>query len=305
MLKILLFLLLILVYLSCAGSNTTYQNYLSSGTTSYSQCVSMEDVVSKGPVLGTVIRMPFLLSGYWKESLPLYISITIVSVFCVAWSLSNTAILFSLIVKEYPNIDATDILTWLFNWSNTIILVLLVQVGWNIFTFPIATIHNCIELHISLIQISEMAISCTGKKLLIDRIKRYVYVFAFTLEALFVIPHVFIPNYQIAMYISSAGAIGDLALLCTCVAGVIYTIVHSIRAYLKHDVFWISERHLVLLVNMISHSGTVVLLFISCPFLYAQLVMIFGGTILMNFIGALYFVLLARKAYRHKEFYLS
>lgn len=263
----------------------------------FSSCFAMTNIVYKGQILGPVVRMGYLLSDYWQNDVTLQVMSIIVGIM-IGLMFVFDAFLFGVIKVVNNRRSMVDLSLLIFNFTNALIFLVLTQIGWTIPTFFIAALHNSTELLIILILFKKYFPSLFPSKRVYN-----LFLYFLTLIAIaFTLPHLIIQDFSVNFYLKLTGAITDVILWIFCLIMTVKYIYNVImEKACKSDTKIPPHRHLVFLLNVLSHTSTVMLSVFSCQSMITQAVFILIGTILMNSLGLIYYITCFVEKYNKEE----
>lgn len=255
----------------------------------FTKCITMDHLVYKGSVLGYVSQMPYMITNQWYTSTTLSGFAIFMSIFvgiCFLMQLCFFILHFFSRQKQ----TYTNWLNLLFNLSNALLFIILSSIGWSQNAFYLAALHNSIELMFCFVLVKKYIFWIPERYYSILKYVFYLIIFFTT------IPHLIIVDFQINAYIKIFGGVFDFLLLLFCTISEIKWLVDWIRIkFFKHQLILPSTSHILLLLNLHSHTLTVAVAFLSCHSFIPHVVFILIGTFSMNTLGVLYFV--------HQKFY--
>lgn len=253
----------------------------------FDKCFHMTDLVPTTELFGPAARMPYLLSGHWRDTTLLKVLAIALTVYVNLTFLITLVLYFFQKYKRNMKQTYTNTLVLLFNFSNAFIFSILVNIGWVGNTFVVAAVHNAIEAMFILVLYKKFFKKLVGNTEVSYDLLMNVAVGAGFLT---VVPHLLIVDFKINAYIKAIGGISDVSLFLASSAGLVkYAIDTYRRKYKRASVIKAERRHVILLMNTLSHTGTVMLTFVTCFHTNTQLSIIVIGTAAMNTFGTLYF----------------
>lgn len=262
------------------GNNQTWIPFMDT-------CLDMNHLEYINFVLGYRSTMPYMLSGQWTRDTGLWVCSILVSIFVVLCFLADLVLY---IVHRYRR-DKQTYTNWLvllFNLTNAFLFVVLTQVGWTSNGFFVAAVHNSIECLFCLVLFKKYFPSLFKNRILYNIFQDVLLL----IMTMLTMPHLIITDFKINSYIKASGGVFDLLLFLICIVSFIKYGIDWIRIRIfKHTHVLVSpRRHMLLLLNLFSHTFTVVLSFATCTTRIPHAIVILIGTLIMNPVGTAYFV---------------
>ena len=248
----------------------------------------MRNTTIHNKYIGPVVQMPYLLADEWHTRKSMLGIRIFMSIYCILTFLITFVLYFVLKYRRGKQTWTSTLLFWI-NFSNAFIFTVLINAGWATNTFVAAAAHNALEFVIVLALYKKFFVeSLFHSKKLYGILVDIAYIVGF----LSVIPHFLITDFVLGSKIKAVGGISDVILFLVSLGGFIRYMVDVFRRYVlkNHQVKPAPRRHVALLITTLSHTTTVMLTFAACFLTTFQFIVIVVGTLIMNGVGAIYFL---------------